>query len=283
MNLFELIDDRIVSLEAGAGTLEDVLQSLALAMPPADPLARLVAAAGRGTQSFRVLHPGPGVAVVDMGPDSPRPVAAMACVPAGFGPDGDRRSVAWIIAGLERPVVNLQVTPGIRRFHEELDPFHLCAGEVGSSAVPKLLSGIAVERALRVKHALTPLSYRIYPDTPLPEVMDLMVRRQVAAVPVVGEGLEVLGVITAGDILPHVLPASEGKGEAPEGMTPTARDVMTRTVLCVSEEEGLIEATRKMISRGVSQLPVVREGELIGFLERKTVMRALAPSGGSRA
>ena len=38
----------------------------------------------------------------------------------------------------------------------------------------------------RVSEALVPSQYRVYPDTPLTEVVDLMVRRSLHAVPVVG-------------------------------------------------------------------------------------------------
>ncbi|NNM33472.1 MAG: CBS domain-containing protein, partial [Gemmatimonadetes bacterium] len=101
----------------------------------------------------------------------------------------------------------------------------------------------------------------------------LMIRRGVRAVPVVGQDLEVLGVITGGDLLPHAVP---GNGENEAGDRITARDVMTRSVLCVSEEQTLLEASRAMIGRDVGQLPVVREGEMIGFLDRVTVMKAFA-------
>ena len=50
-----------------------------------------------------------------------------------------------------------------------------------------------------------------------PEVVDLIVRREVRALPVVGENFEVLGIITSGDALDQVLrdrPAEEA-GEAP--------------------------------------------------------------------
>ena len=46
---------------------------------------------------------------------------------------------------------------------------------------------------------------------------------------------------------------------------PRARDLMTRTVLCVSEDQGLVDAANMMVNRDVEQLPVVREGELVGF------------------
>ena len=133
---------------------------------------------------------------------------------------------------------------------------------------------------LRERHvvadALTPVRYRIYPDTPLLEVVDLMVRRGLRMVPVVGERYEVLGVITAGDALKHLLPWRRPDAE-PEGQGASlrARDVMSRSVLCISEDQPLIEAATMMVNRDVDELPVVREGELVGFLSREAILRAL--------
>jgi CBS domain-containing protein len=130
-----------------------------------------------------------------------------------------------------------------------------------------------------VEDALTPLKYRIYPDTPLLEVVDLMVRRELRAVPVVGESYEVLGIVTVGDALKHLIPRARGGDESAKVAQPpralSARDVMTRTVLCVSEDQSLLEAANLMVNRDVEQLPVVREGELIGFLTRDAILRIL--------
>ena len=123
-----------------------------------------------------------------------------------------------------------------------------------------------------VGHALKPAQYRVYPDTPLAEVVDLMVRREVRAVPVVGEQYEVLGIITSGDALHRVLNERPG---APTREEVLARDVMTRAVLCVSEDQLLVEAANTMVMRDVEQLPVVRDGEFIGFVTRDTILRTL--------
>jgi CBS domain-containing protein len=130
-----------------------------------------------------------------------------------------------------------------------------------------------------VADALTPVQYRVYPDTPLLEVLDLIVRQRLRVVPVVGEHYEVLGLITAGDALKH-LPSRQHSTESevePEGhgAPVRARDVMTRSILCVSEEQALTEAANIMVNRDVDQLPVVRTGELVGFLTRKSVLRIL--------
>ena len=130
---------------------------------------------------------------------------------------------------------------------------------------------------LRVEHAFEAVQYRVYPDTPLAEVVDLMVRRGTGAIPVVGEQYEVLGIIRTGDALTRVL--RDGPGEEDEGgeqrAALTAGDIMTRAVLCVSETEPLLDAARMMLHREVEQLPVVRDGELIGLITRDAVLAAL--------
>lgn len=137
--------------------------------------------------------------------------------------------------------------------------------------------GASSNEKLLVEHALEPVKYRVYPETPLTEVVDLMVRRGVSALPVVGERYEVLGIITTGDALDQVLrDAPVEEQDADRGGSPlTARDVMTRAVLCVSESQLLVDAGRMMVARKVDQLPVVRDGELIGLITRDAILGVL--------
>ncbi len=154
----------------------------------------------------------------------------------------------------------------------------LAAGSPVEIRALRELMDAEIQHRLLVEDALEPARYRIYPDTPLSEVMDLIVRRGLRAVPVVGERYEVLGIITAGDALRHLLPRKrpgDGEKEAGADHPLTARDVMTRSVMCVSEDQSLLEAANLMVNRDVEQLPVVREGELVGFLTRDSILRTL--------
>lgn len=128
--------------------------------------------------------------------------------------------------------------------------------------------------SLLVEDVIEPVSHRISPDTKLADVIDLIVRRRVGAVPVVGDRSEVLGIITSGDALDQVLRGSATE-DGVSGDQLTARDVMTRTVLCVSEGQPIIEAAHMMVHKKVEQLPVVRDGELVGMVTRSKVLRAL--------
>lgn len=132
------------------------------------------------------------------------------------------------------------------------------------------LDRIVLPGQTQVGAAVLPARYRVYPDTPLDELLDLMVRRSLHAVPVVGDDYEVLGIVTAGDALSHLLARQRQGGEGG-----AARDIMTRAVLCVSEDQELSEVARLMVNRDVEQLPVVREGRLVGFVTRDTVLASL--------
>lgn len=140
---------------------------------------------------------------------------------------------------------------------------------------------VELQARLRVEDALEAVRHRVGADTPLLAVVDLMVREGVRALPVVGDGAEVLGIITSGDALAQVL--KEGPPERATGVAAprdlTARSIMTRTVLCVSEDQRLAEAAQMMVNRKVDQLPVVRDGELIGIVTRDGILRALHPAG----
>jgi CBS domain-containing membrane protein len=114
-------------------------------------------------------------------------------------------------------------------------------------------------------------------------LLDLMGRHQLKAVPVVGEKREVLGVVTDRDILRHLLPAI-GRAGAGERLadaedetlyTTPVRDIMSRSVMCISEDQTLSEVVATMINKDVERLPVVHEGRLTGFITRTDVLRKL--------
>ncbi len=140
------------------------------------------------------------------------------------------------------------------------------------------LMDVQLHGQLRVQDAMNPVSLRIYPDTPIAEIVDLMVRRGVRALPVVGTEYEVLGIITSSDVLKHMVPKWLGGDDDREPDEPEvlARDVMSRSVMCVAEDQTLLDAARVMANKGFEYLPVVREGELVGFVTEEAVLRMLS-------
>ena len=139
---------------------------------------------------------------------------------------------------------------------------------------------LEVQDQFLVADGLSPLKYRVYGDTPLQEVVGLMVRQGIRVVPVVGEKLELLGLITSADAIRNLLPERiTGATESKEADALMAREVMTRSIMCISEEQSLVEAANLMVNKGVNQLPVVRAGELVGFLSVDTALQLLFGPG----
>jgi len=178
--------------------------------------------------------------------------------------------------------LKIQAIPALSRFFR--DKAHAdrlrSAGTTGEIVAFKELMELEVQDQLLVADGMLPLKYRVYPDTPLSEVVGLMVRRGVRAVPVVGEKLEFLGLITSGDVIRFLIPESlSGSRGAKDAGSLRAREVMKRSVMCISEDQSLVEAANLIVNKGVSQVPVVRGGELVGFLTAETVLQLLHDPG----
>ena len=273
-----LVPPRVVfGVEKDAGAS---LPAAAARLDPSHPLSRAVRGAARQATPARDLAISSGVRLLDLGvagDDGGEAAQAKPGMLLGLPAErsgAERVSrVAWIAWGLPVPAVNLFLVPALRRACSGIGKGPT-RGELDEIMESREFATARVASRVAVEDALTPLSYRIYPDTPVAEVQQLMVRRGLAAVPVVGKNREVLGVITDGDVMPHVLPRQEGDGALAGEPAVAARDVMTRSVLCVGADDPLLGACRSMVARGVGQLPVVREGELVGFLERASVLRA---------
>ena len=187
--------------------------------------------------------------------------------------------------------LKLQALPALSRFLKDKENAGRLRGSRAPSEITSFASfmGLEVQDQLLVADGLTPLQYRVYPETPLADVVGLMVRQGLRAVPVVGEKLEFLGLITSGDAIRYLLPErlTGAEEEKRRGALP-AREVMVRSIMCISEDQSLVEAANLMSNKGVSQLPVVREGGRVGFLTVDTALHLLfgpgrktAPEAGS--
>lgn len=197
-------------------------------------------------------------------------------------PGESARAIFLLLTPRRLSTLKVQALPSLLRIFRDADRAGRLVGarDPGDVLALRELMELELHERLLVEDAMTPLTYRIFPHTPLREVLDLMVRRDLTAVPVVGERYEVLGVITAAEALRHLLPrrvSGEGEAAAALGST-TAREVMSRSVMCVAEDQSLLEAANLMVNRDMSQVPVIRDGEFVGFLTRDAVLRRLAES-----
>jgi len=209
-------------------------------------------------------------------------------VPFDLGDHGEGGTASILLLLLTPRRVSplkIQAIPALSRFFRGKENMARLrdAGTVGEVVSFSEFMNLQVQDQLLVADGLTPLKYRVYPDTTLDEIVGLMVRQGLRAVPVVGEKLDFLGLITSGDTIRYLLPERlTGTDEGREAGKLQARDIMSRSVMCISEDQSLVEAANLMVNKGVSQVPVVRGGELVGFLTVETAVQLLHTPGLNR-
>ena len=119
-----------------------------------------------------------------------------------------------------------------------------------------------------------------HPAMSLSDAADTLVRQRLRALPVIDEEGHVLGLITDRQVMTHFLPALERMDTGRSEVEPLigegeVRDIMERTVMCVNEDQPVADVIRLMLDKEIERLPVVREGQLVGFLTRGDIIRRL--------
>ncbi len=128
------------------------------------------------------------------------------------------------------------------------------------------------------------------PDTPLPELIRLMLDHQISALPIVEDG-RIVGIVSEGDLLHRAEATTEPRRSRwLELMTSTDRlathytrthgrraaEIMTRDVVTVADTMPIAELVRLLEARGIKRVPVTRDGRLVGIVSRRNLLQALA-------
>lgn len=191
------------------------------------------------------------------------------------------RVVALILAPPEAATLYLQATSTLARLFRQTGIVEEMARQPDAAALRALpqLQGLRIQHGLVVRDVMTHRVHSVPPDFTVRRTLDLMLRRKTHAIPVVGEKGEVLGMVTDSDIMRALLPkipraGQEGTGDD-EPQDRPVRDIMTRSVLCVSEELGVGEVASMMINKNVEQVPVVNAGSIAGMVYRGDIIRKL--------
>lgn len=194
--------------------------------------------------------------------------------------DPGPRILALILAPHQEATLYLQTVSALARLLRQ-------EGVVGKLLEARSPEDVAQMPALAQTLVLPKLTVRdlmvhsdsVGPDMPVRDAVALMIRKRVRALPVLNEKREVLGIISEWDVMRGLLPQipRAGTEDDPEHAAAQlkVRDIMTRSVLCVSEDLGIEEAASMMINKDVEQFPVVSEGKLTGFLSRSDIIRKL--------
>ncbi|MCQ2737072.1 MAG: CBS domain-containing protein [archaeon] len=115
-----------------------------------------------------------------------------------------------------------------------------------------------------VKDYMTRNVITVNPDTPNIDIINIMKQTKHDGFPVVNENHEIVGIITASDLL--LKDWTDGD---------TASKVMSTEVLVVNENMSINDASRVMFRHGVSRLPVVNnERKALGIITNTDMVRS---------
>jgi CBS domain-containing protein/mannitol/fructose-specific phosphotransferase system IIA component (Ntr-type) len=208
----------------------------------------------------------------------------IAPAPLADGPGeapGTAQVVVLVLAPPGAAGMYLQTVAALARVlrHEDVVE-RLCAARSPAEvmAIPEV-GAISIQPRLTVRDVMSARVYRVSPDAPVREALELISQHRLRAVPVVGADREVLGMVSDRDLLrfllPGVLKTGEGEASGTSLRDTTIRDVMSRSVICVSEDQGLAEVATLMVAKDLERLPVTSEGKLTGFLTRGDILRKM--------
>ena len=126
-------------------------------------------------------------------------------------------------------------------------------------------------------------------DTKYEEVARILYEKNISGLPVVDEEGKVLGVVSEKDIFKVLYPFYQSYYEQPilytdfenreskatEIRNQVAEVFMSKNVVPISPDDPIMQAGSLMLSRGISRLPVVENGKVVGMVSRKMIYRAI--------
>jgi CBS domain-containing protein len=142
---------------------------------------------------------------------------------------------------------------------------------------------------MKIEELMTRDTVAVGPETTLKEVATILLEHRISGVPVIGERLEVIGVVSEADIV------AKEAGPDPQDRrlvawllgdrhvdekklaARTAAEAMTSPAVTIEAGSNVPVAARLMTDHGIKRLPVVdADGALIGIVTRTDLVRAFA-------
>ncbi|KIG17499.1 CBS domain protein [Enhygromyxa salina] len=142
----------------------------------------------------------------------------------------------------------------------------------------------------KVSEVMTQKVFAVGPDTSLETAARLFAQKHVSGAPVVNAAGEVVGVVSASDLIDpdrdrgavignaHYYSLENGHalefGDPTVGRDGTVREVMTPNVLRIGPEQSIVEAGRMMVSQAVHRLLVTDDKHvLVGIVSVMDLVR----------
>ena len=123
---------------------------------------------------------------------------------------------------------------------------------------------------MKISSILATKSHAIYtigPEQSLQEVVELLVRHNIGALPVLDEHGKLTGIISERDVIRHIAESGSMRETA-------VWEIMTRNVIIGVPQDDIISVANTMTEKRFRHLPIVEGGRLIGIISIGDILKA---------
>jgi CBS domain-containing protein len=125
----------------------------------------------------------------------------------------------------------------------------------------------------RARDAMNKNVLTISEDASVEEAIRALLEHHISGMPVVDYRGNLVGIITEFQLLEAL--------HTPEVKKYRVRELMTRDVTTVSENTALADVAGMLVMQRIRRIPVVRDGEVVGVIARRDLLRYIVQSEGS--
>ncbi|MFC5992884.1 HPP family protein [Pseudonocardia hispaniensis] len=127
---------------------------------------------------------------------------------------------------------------------------------------------------MRARDVMSSPVITVTPRTPVHAAAALLVSHGFTAAPVVDTERNLVGIVTEADLVRgRILPEGWVVAQRPE---PTVADVMTPAPTAMRPEDDVADVVELMVNGRIRTVPIVDDGELVGVVSRRDVVRCVA-------
>lgn len=140
---------------------------------------------------------------------------------------------------------------------------------------------------MRAKDIMTADVVTVSDEASIADAVQLMLTKRISGIPAVGKSSRLVGIITEGDLMRRAelqlslrakpgFPAEKVSKTYTKAHSNKVKDVMTRDVITVDEDEAPERIAAILEEHGIKRVPVVENGRIKGIVSRANLLRALA-------
>ncbi len=149
---------------------------------------------------------------------------------------------------------------------------------------------------IKAKDIMTSNVVTLKKEMGVEEAAEILLEKGVGGAPVVDDAGNVIGMVTESDLImedvklhfPTFIHLLSGiiylesikafEEKLKKAVAVKVEDVMSKKVISVTEDTSIEDIATLMIEKGISRLPVMREGKLVGLVSKRDIVRTIAQS-----